>query len=189
MGDSSAESTSISWSSSTRSLVIGCSKSLADISSPGGGLSCASDAFPQPSDTGGDDRTDISVTCRLKLVCSRGEVNPLLGGSATKQLLCPTSNGAIAGSCGEPSGKGSLTSISSPARKPGALEYLQLLDGVSVGSFLAPTRRSASAVSVLASSGLVGSLESMEPMGEDAKRTSRRKEAFAFWNSLCICAT
>ncbi len=29
----------------------------------------------------------------------------------------------------------------------------------------------------------------MEPAGDEANRTSRRNEAFAFWNSFCICAT
>jgi hypothetical protein len=46
-----------------------------------------------------------------------------------------------------------------------------------------------SASLLLPFSELVGILESIEPVGEAAKRMSSRKEAFAVWKSLCICAT
>jgi hypothetical protein len=44
-----------------------------------------------------------------------------------------------AGSCGDPSGKGSLTSLPTWAMNPGALEYLQLLEAVLDGVLAIPS--------------------------------------------------
>lgn len=119
---------------------------------------------------------------------STGDVNPLLGGSGSRMSLWSTYTEGRAGSCGEPtSGNGSRTSTSNSARRRGAVEYLQSFAGVPGADRLDETAFAWSLFS--SSSGLVGSLESIEPAGEAAKRASSRKEAFAFWKSLCICAT